>query len=71
MRPAHIHFQVSGREDRLATQMYFADDPHNANDPFLNSAGRKELLITRLIDPTPEFEPDSKIVRFDIVIYKG
>jgi protocatechuate 3,4-dioxygenase beta subunit len=71
MRPAHIHFQVTGREDRLVTQMYFAGDPYNVADPFLNSAGRKELLIMPLLEPTAEFEPDSKLVRFDIVVYKG
>ena len=71
VRPAHIHFQVSGRQDRLVTQMYFEGDPYNEKDPFLNSAGRKELLVTKLLDPSPEFEPDSKMARFDIVIYKG
>src|SRR5436853_659023 len=69
MRPAHIHFQVSGRQDRLVTQMYFENDPSNATDPFLNSAGgRKELLVTKLLAPSPEFEPDSKMVVFDIVV---
>ena len=24
-----------------------------------------------LLEPTAEFEPDSKLVRFDIVVYKG
>jgi protocatechuate 3,4-dioxygenase beta subunit len=71
IRPAHIHFQVSGRQDRLVTQMYFENDPYNATDPFLNSAGRKELLVTKLLAPSPEFEPDSKMVVFDIVVYKG
>ncbi len=71
MRPAHIHFQVSGRQDRLVTQMYFENDPHNATDPFLNSAARKELLVTKLLAPSPEFEPDSKMVVFDMVVYKG
>ena len=71
IRPAHIHFQVSGRQDRLVTQMYFENDPYNDKDPFLSSAGRKELLITRLLDPSPEFEPDSKMVMFDIVLYNG
>jgi protocatechuate 3,4-dioxygenase beta subunit len=71
MRPAHIHFQVTGRQDRLVTQMYFENDPYNATDPFLNSAGRKELLITKLQVPSSEFEPDSKLVIFDIVLYKG
>jgi protocatechuate 3,4-dioxygenase, beta subunit len=71
MRPAHIHFQVSGKQDRLVTQMYFEGDPYNASDPFLNSAGRKELLITNIVNATPEFEPDSKLVKFDMVLYKG
>jgi protocatechuate 3,4-dioxygenase beta subunit len=71
MRPAHIHFQVTGRRDRLATQMYFEGDPNNATDPLLNSAGRKELLIAKLTDPTPEFEPGSKVVIWDIVMDKG
>jgi protocatechuate 3,4-dioxygenase beta subunit len=71
MRPAHVHFQVSGRQDRLVTQMYFENDPYNDSDPFLNSAGRKELLVTKLLDPTPEFESDSKVVIFDMVVYNG
>jgi protocatechuate 3,4-dioxygenase beta subunit len=71
MRPAHIHFQVTGRQDRLVTQLYFEGDPYNETDPFLNSAGRKELLITKLQSPSPEFEPDSKMVIFDIVVYEG
>jgi protocatechuate 3,4-dioxygenase beta subunit len=71
MRPAHIHFQVTGRQDKLVTQMYFEYDPYNEKDPFLNSAGRKELLITKLQAPSPEFETDSKMVIFDIVLYKG
>jgi protocatechuate 3,4-dioxygenase beta subunit len=70
-RPAHIHFQVSGRQDRLVTQMYFEGDPYNEADPFLKSAGRKELLIAKLLPPTPEFEPESKLVAFDIVLYVG
>jgi hypothetical protein len=44
--------------------MYFENDPHNDKDPFLNSAGRKDLLITKLLDPSPEFEPDSKMAIF-------
>jgi protocatechuate 3,4-dioxygenase beta subunit len=51
--------------------MYFEGDPYNETDPFLNSAGRKELLIKKLLDPAPEFEVDSKMVSFDIVLFKG
>jgi protocatechuate 3,4-dioxygenase, beta subunit len=71
IRPAHIHFQVTGSQDRLVTQLYFDGDPNNAADPFLNSVGRKDLLIARLSDPSPEFEPNSKTVVWDMVIYKG
>ena len=55
MRPAHIHFQVSGRQDKIVTQMYFENDPYNKTDPFLNSVGgaeRQELLVKKLLDPS-------------------
>ena len=74
MRPAHIHFQVSGKQDKIVTQMYFEDDPYNKTDPFLNSVGgpeRQELLKKKLLDPPPDFEPGSKLVIFDMVLYKG
>ena len=74
MRPAHIHFQVSGRQDKIVTQMYFDGDPYNDADPFLNSVGRAErqvLLVKKLLDPSPDFEPDSKMVVFDLVLYQG
>ena len=74
MRPAHIHFQVSGKQDKIVTQMYFDDDPNNKTDPFLNSVGgpeRQELLVKKLLAPPPDFEPDSKLVIFDLVLYKG
>ena len=73
IRPSHIHFQVTGRQDRLVTQMYFAGDPHNASDPFLNNAPPplKNLLIISMRDPSPEFDPGSKMMIFDIVLFKG
>jgi protocatechuate 3,4-dioxygenase, beta subunit len=71
IRPAHIHFQVTGKNDRLVTQMYFDGDPYNSTDPFLNSAGAKQLLITNTLDATPDLDAGSKLVIFDIVLYKG
>ena len=71
IRPAHIHFQVSGKQDRLVTQMYFEGDQYNSTDPFLNSAPAKGLLITKILDPTPDLEAGSKLVTFDMVLYKG
>lgn len=71
IRPAHIHFEVYGRQDKLVTQMYFEGDPYNTTDPFLQSAGRPELLIAKLLPPTPELESELKMVAFDIVLYGG
>src|SRR5712671_654370 len=71
MRPAHIHFQVSGQQDRLVTQMYFEGDPYNDTDRFLQTAGRTELLIAKFLQPTPELEPESKLVVFDIMLNAG
>jgi len=51
--------------------MYFDGDPYNSTDPFLNSAGAKQLLITNTLDATPDLEAGSKLVIFDIVLYKG
>jgi protocatechuate 3,4-dioxygenase beta subunit len=49
--------------------MYFEGDPYNDTDPILQSAGQKELLITKLLPPTPEMEPESKLVVFDIALF--
>jgi hypothetical protein len=43
----------------------------NQTDPFLNSAPAKALLIRKLSDPSPEFETNSKMVIFDIVVFNG
>ncbi len=51
--------------------MYFEGDPYNNTDRFLQSAERTELLIAKLLPPPPEFEPESKLVVFDIVLYAG
>ncbi len=72
IRPPHIHFEVSGKINRLVTQMYFAGEPLNDKDPFLQGAGaNKERLIASLRPPTPEFEADSLVAVWDIVLDKG
>lgn len=70
IRPAHIH-DVTGRLNRIVTQMYFGGDPYNAHDRWLQSATCPEALIVRPQLPTPDFEPDSRIVTFDIVLIDG
>src|SRR6266567_832018 len=72
MRPAHIHFQVSGRQDKLVTQMYFEGDPYLEADRFFQTAlEQKDLLVAKLLPPTSEMEPESKLVLFNIVLYAG
>jgi protocatechuate 3,4-dioxygenase beta subunit len=69
-RPAHIHFSVTAKYEQLVTQMYFAGDKWNETDSWLNSASRKDLLIT---EPTQAVgkEPGAEAVTFDIVLTRG
>jgi protocatechuate 3,4-dioxygenase beta subunit len=73
MRTPHIHFRLVGRRDELVTQMYFEGEPLNAKDPILQSVAyaSRELLIARLLPPTPDLEPDSRLVMFDLVTLVG
>jgi protocatechuate 3,4-dioxygenase beta subunit len=73
MRPPHIHFRLSGHVDELITQLYFDGEPLNEQDRFLQSVPEvaRPLLVAKLMPPTSEFEPDSKLAVFDIVTLKG
>ena len=48
--------------------MYFEGDPYNETDRFLQSANRPEALIVKLRSPSTEFEADSIVAMFDIVL---
>jgi protocatechuate 3,4-dioxygenase beta subunit len=73
VRPPHIHIQLTGQVDKLTTQLYFEGEALNDKDPFLQSVPEpaRPLLIAKLMPPTSEFEPDSKLAVFDIVTLKG
>ena len=72
MRPPHIHFDVTGKSNRLVTQMYFAGEPLNDKDRFLQGALEgKEQLIVSLRPPTQGLEPDSLVAMWDIVLENG
>jgi protocatechuate 3,4-dioxygenase, beta subunit len=72
MRPPHLHFEVTGRINRLVTQMYFPGDPLNDKDLLLqNLRLNKEGAIAKVLPPTADVEPDSRLVVWDIVIDKG
>lgn len=54
MRAPHIHFQVTGRVNRLITQMYFPGDALNETDRVLAFAGANGLrLVARFEAPEP------------------
>ena len=73
MRAPHIHFEVSGKYDRVVTQMFFPNEPLNAQDGSFGrlSAAYKEAATARILPPTKEFEADSVIAVWDIVLPKG
>lgn len=72
MRPPHLHFEVTGRINRMVTQMYFPGEPLNDKDLLLqNIRGNKDGLIAKMLAPTSDLEPDSRIVVWDIVLDKG
>lgn len=45
MRAPHIHFDVSGRVDRLVAQMYFPGEPLNEADALLRANIRPSMVI--------------------------
>ena len=77
IRPPHIHFIVSGRRDKLVTQMYFEGEPLTQRAPVLQGAPAegRELLIAKELPPPPELardvEPGSQLEVFDIVVLRG
>jgi protocatechuate 3,4-dioxygenase, beta subunit len=63
---------VTGKINRLITQMYFPGESLNDKDILLqNIRGNKEGLIANVLPPTPDIEADSRIVVWDIVLDKG
>lgn len=69
-RPAHIHFSVTAKYEQLVTQMYFKGGEWNETDTWLNSASRKDLLITDPKSATGK-EPGAQEATFDIVLTRG
>jgi protocatechuate 3,4-dioxygenase beta subunit len=70
-RPPHIHFDITGKVNRLITQMYFPNEPLNDKDPLLQQSWAKNSLIAQILPPTAAEEPDSALVVWDIVLIQG
>ena len=72
IRPPHLHFDVTGKVNRVITQMYFPGDPLNEKDLLLQSVrANKDGLIATVLPPTRDVEPDSLLVVWNIVLDKG
>jgi protocatechuate 3,4-dioxygenase, beta subunit len=72
MRPPHLHFEVTGKINRLVTQMYFPGEPLNDKDILLQRLrANRDGAIAKVLPPTADVEPDSRIVVWDIVLDKG
>lgn len=71
-RAPHIHFDVSGRVNRLVTQMYFSEEALNDDDRFLRTAAaNRERLIVRLGPSPAGLGRDSLSASWDIVLHDG
>ena len=73
IRPPHIHFRITGRTDELVTQMYFPDEALNNEDQLLRNVApqNRELLVAKVLPPTSDQEPGSRLVVFDLVTLIG
>jgi protocatechuate 3,4-dioxygenase, beta subunit len=72
MRPPHLHFDVTGKINRLVTQMYFPGEALNDKDVLLQQLrNNRDGAIAKVLPPTADLEPDSRIVVWDIVLDKG
>lgn len=72
-RTPHVHFEVSGRFDRVITQMFFPGEPTNEQDHILRGVKEqlKPTVFAKLMPPTKELEANSMIAVWDIVLLKG
>lgn len=72
MRTPHVHFQVTAKNERKVTQMFFPGEPLNERDGVLRGVtGDRGLLFARLESAGADLEPGSKLATFDIVLSRG
>ncbi|MEK6618266.1 MAG: protocatechuate 3,4-dioxygenase [Nitrospirota bacterium] len=72
-RPSHVHFKVHRRGfQELTTQMYFAGDPYLEKDRIFRAIppDERQRVIVEPEPPGHEFEPESRICRFDLMLKK-
>lgn len=69
-RTPHIHVDVSGREERLTTQMYFPGEPLNASDVVFAYADPKDSVVARAVERLSG-DPNAAAFAWDIVLAVG
>lgn len=69
-RTPHIHLDVTGRRERLTTQMYFPGEALNDVDILLRNAAPRESVMSRSIAALPD-DPDVAAFGWDIVLAVG
>ena len=63
---------MTGRVNRLVTQMYFPGESLNDTDLLLQKLrANRDGAIAKVLPPTADVEPDSRLVVWDIVLDKG
>ncbi len=72
-RPPHVHFQLTGRTDRLVTQMWFPQEPLNGQDRlFTMLAPAAQRMLTAKVEPASgNLEPGSHVAIFNIIVPNG
>ncbi|MES2119909.1 MAG: protocatechuate 3,4-dioxygenase [Pseudomonadota bacterium] len=70
IRTPHIHVDVTGRSERLTTQMYFPGEELNAKDIVFAYADPKESVVSRAVDPLSG-DPGALAYAWDIVLAVG
>ena len=70
-RPPHIHVDVTGKQSRLISQMYFPGEPLNEKDSIYRETRRREALVAKVLPADKNMEPEAKLAVWDIVLNRG
>jgi len=70
-RPPHIHFDITGKINRLVTAMYFEGDPLNEQDLVLKASFAPQTQMAGLEEARPGQEPGALSTSWNIVLISG
>lgn len=74
-RTPHIHFDITGKENRITEQMFFPDEPLNEEDGIFKYLQKEESnyksVIAQRMPPSKELEAGATLFNWDIVLLDG